>query len=333
MANALMVVGRNVEQFLTPQMRDELGRLVHVIDRNGEKLDEQAYIKTLRDTQAEIAITGWGAPFLSKAVAEANPQLKYMCNLTGGVRAMVAREVIEGGLQVTNWGNLIGPTVAEAALMSILSCLRRTTRVAFLMHAEKGWRQGSEKPVESLFYQTVGLHGFGNIARYLVKLLAPFECAISAFDPFAPQDVFDRLGVQRVKDLKTLYAQNRIISIHAPKIDETYHVVNAEILSAMRDGAILVNTARGHIIDTDALVAELKTGRIMASLDVYEQEPLPSDSPLRGLLNCHLTPHTAGPTPDRYVDFGRAAIDNIRRYVRGEPLMHRVDVQTYDLIT
>ena len=71
----------------------------------------------------------------------------------------------------------------------------------------------------------------------------------------------------------------------------------------------------------------------MASLDVYEQEPLPADSPLRGLLNCHLTPHTAGPTPDRYVDFGRAAIDNIRRYLRGEPLMHRVDMRIYDLIT
>ena len=333
MVNALMVVGRNVEQFLTPHMRTELGQLVNLTDRNGEKLDELAYANALQEARAEIVITGWGAPFLSTAVAAANPQLKYMCNLTGGVRSMVAREVIAAGLTVTNWGTLIGPTVAEAALVGMLSCLRRTTRVAFLMHEEKGWRQGSEKPVESLFYQTVGLHGFGNIARSLVRLLEPFECTVSAYDPYVPQDVFDRLGVKRVDDLKTLYAHNRIVSIHAPKIDATYHVVDADILSAMPDGGILVNTARGHIIDTDALVAELRTGRLLASLDVFEQEPLPPDAALRGLLNCHLTPHTAGPTPDRYVDFGRAAIDNIGRYVRGEPLQHQVDERTYDLIT
>jgi phosphoglycerate dehydrogenase-like enzyme len=330
---ALMVVGRNVGQFLTDDMMEELHNLLELTVRNGESLDEQEYAQALTETEAEIVITGWNSPLLTQFVVSQNPQLKYMCNLTGSVRPMVTREVVANGLLVSNWGNLIGPTVAEAALMGMLSCLRRSVRVAFLMHHEKGWRGDGPKDVESLFSQKIGLHGFGNIAQILVRLLDPFECDVSAYDPFVGDEVFKRLGVRRVDTLDALYAQNKIVSIHAPKTDETFHVVNAKILAQMQDGAILVNTARGALIDTDALIAELKTGRISASLDVYEQEPLPTDSPLRGLLNCQLTPHTAGPTPDRMIDFGRAAIDNICRYGKGEAVMHVVDLRTYDLIT
>ncbi|MBT3602775.1 MAG: hydroxyacid dehydrogenase [Candidatus Latescibacteria bacterium] len=333
MKKALMVVGRGVEQFLTDGMMDELSKGVDLTVRNNERFDEDVYLNLVRETQAEILITGWNSPLLTSEIVAQNPQLKYMCNLTGSVRSMVARDVVAQGLLVSNWGNLIGPTVAEAALMAMLSCLRRTVRVAFLMHHEKGWRGSGPKDVESLFYQKVGLHGFGNIAQILVKLLAPFECDISAYDPYAKDEVFERLGVKRVSDLKTLYANNKIVSIHAPKTDETYHIVNAEMLATMADGSILVNTARGALIDTDALILELKTGRLLASLDVYEQEPLPSESALRGLLNCQLSPHTGGPTPDRMVDFGRAAIENIARYQTGEAVLHKVDVQTYDLIT
>lgn len=333
MKKALMVVGRGVEQFLTDEMMDELRQGLDLTICNGERLDEAAYLKLLKETQAEIVITGWNSPLLTEHIVDQNPQLKYMCNLTGSVRSMVARKVVENGLLVSNWGNLIGPTVAEAALLAMLSCLRRSVRVAFLMHHEKGWRGSGPKDVESLFFQKVGLHGFGNIAQILVKLLKPFECDISAYDPYAKDETFEALGVKRVSDLETLYAHNKIVSVHAPKTDETYHIVNSEILAKMADGAILVNTARGALIDTDALVAELQTGRLMASLDVYEQEPLPEDSPLRGLLNCQLTPHTGGPTPDRMVDFGRAAMQNIVRYTNGEAVLHRVNLQTYDLIT
>jgi len=331
--NAVMVVGRNVEQFLTTEMIEELEAFLNLKLFNDTKFDEESYSQLLSDNDAEIVITGWNSPQLTPKIMAQNPQLRYMCNLTGGVRPMIAREVVADGLLVSNWGNLIGPTVAEAALMGMLSCLRRSVSVAFLMHHEKAWRRNGPKNVESLFYQKVGLHGFGNIAQHLVKLLLPFSCEISAYDPYAKQETFDTLGVHRVEDLQTLYANNKIVSIHAPKTEETHHIVNSELLSVMPEGAILINTARGALIDTQALAAELQSGRISASLDVYETEPLPEDSPLRGLLNCQLTPHTAGPTPDRMIDFGRAAIDNIKRYCNQEDVLHRVDLRTYDLIT
>ena len=333
MTNTLVAVGRAWDQFMTSEMVDELGEIVGLTMHNGERLDEEAYAKALSETQAEIVMTGWSSPLLTVEVMKVNPQLKYLCNLTGAVRRMVTKEAIEAGLLVSNWGNLIGPTVAEAALLAMLSCLRRSVEVAFLMHQEKGWRSGNDQRVESLFYQTVGLHGFGNVAQHLVKMLAPFKCEISAYDPYLSDDVFENAGVRRILDLNALYSENRIISLHGPKTDETYHVVNAKLLQFMQDGAILVNTSRGALIDIDALISELKTGRISASLDVYEEEPLPSHSELRGLLNCQLTPHTGGPTTDRYVDFGRAAIENIRKYVNGEAVDHVVDVQTYGRIT
>ena len=330
---ALMVVGRGVEQFLTEEMMQEWFQYLDLTIRNGEKFDQDSYAQLLSESQAEIVITGWNAPLLTQKVVDANPQLKYMCNLTGSVRPMVDRDVIANGLLVTNWGNLIGPTVAEAALLGMLSCLRRSVKVAFEIHHHKGWRGSGPKDVESLFCQRVGLHGFGSIAQHLVRLLEPFSCDISAYDPYASDEIFEALNVRRVDELGTLYSQNKIVSIHAPKTDETYHIVNKALLAQMPDGGILINTARGALIDTEALIAELQTGRLMASLDVYEQEPLPKDSPLRGLLNCQLTPHTAGPTPDRMVDFGRAAMDNTLRYQKGEPLSHVVDLKTYDLIT
>ena len=117
------------------------------------------------------------------------------------------------------------------------------------------------------------------------------------------------------------------------KTDENFHIVNAGLLSRMQDGAVVVNTARGAVIDTDALVEELKTGRIQASLDVYEEEPLPADHPLRGLENCQLIPHMGGPTPDRRKDMGRLAVTQVARYLRGEELENVVTAEKYDLIT
>lgn len=328
-----MVIGRGASQFFTENMMGELRQLLNLTIRNDMRFDEQGYSDAVAQSKAEIVITGWNSPLLTQGVIDQNPQLQYMCNVTGGVRSMVTREVVANNFRVTNWGHLIGPTVAEAALMAMLACLRKTVRVAFWMHQEKGWKGNGLPEVESLFYQKVGLHGFGNIAQILVKLIAPFQCDVSAYDPYVDDEIFRANGVRRIDDLQTLYAQNKIVSIHAPKTDETYHVVNAKILSAMQDGSILINTARGALIDIDALIARLQTGRILASLDVYEHEPLPEDSPLRGLLNCQLSPHTGGPTPDRMVDFGRAALSNLQLYSRGETVQHVVDLRTYDLIT
>ena len=293
---------------------------------------EELYLEALKRNGAEIVLTCWGSPKLTLKILQANPQLKYMCHAAGTVRPFVERECLEAGLLVTNWGTVIARSVAEGALMMILSCLRRTTLLQFEIHQRRGWRpQGLRH--EGLFHQRVGLVGLGAIAQELVKLLAPFQCELSAYSPHCPDEVFERLGVTREKSLKGLFRRNRIISVHASNVPANRHTIDAEVLTRLRDGGVLVNTARGAVIDTDALVAELKKGRLWAALDVFEEEPLPTDSPLRGLEHCQLIPHMAGPTPDRRVDMGRLAVENIARYLRGEEPRFRITPEKYDLIT
>ena len=293
---------------------------------------EDPLLDALKRNQAEIVLTCWGSPKLTLPVYQANPQLKYMCHAAGTVRPYVDRECIEAGLLVTNWGTVIARSVAEGALMMILSCLRRTTPIQFEIHLRKGWHPRGVQN-EGLFYQRVGLVGLGAIAQELVKLLAPFDCEVSAFSPHCPDEVFDRLGVTRATSLKELFRTNRIISVHASNVPANYHMINAEVLGCLKDGSVLVNTARGAVINTDDLITELKKKRIWAALDVFEEEPLPQDSSLRGLENCQLIPHMAGPTPDRRVDMGKLAVENIERYLRGEEPTFRVTGEKYDLIT
>jgi phosphoglycerate dehydrogenase-like enzyme len=281
----------------------------------------------------EVMLTFWSSPKVTMEIRRRFPEFKYLCNLGGGMRHVVDRDVIADGLIATNWGNGISYSIAEASLMMALSALRRTTRIQFDIHQRGLWPAAEDVRPKGLFYRKVGLHGLGLIAQEFAKLLKPFHCEVSAYSPHCPDSIFEELGIRRVNNLKDLYAQNDVVSVHASKTQENFHIVNKDILAAMQDDAILVNTARGAVIDTDALVAELKTGRIHASLDVFEQEPLPVDHPLRGLENCQLISHHGGPTPDQRRFLGDIAVENVERYARGEPVKNRVTAEQYDLMT
>lgn len=280
--------------------------------------------------KAEILLTGWGTPMLPDDLAEKG-HVKYICQVTGAVRGQMSRRLLEQGVIVSNWGTSISRTISEAALMMILGCLRRVRSIQELMHHQQGYRPAPDP--DSLFERRVGLFGFGAIARELVPLLRPFHVQIKAFDPYVPASLFAELGVEQVHDLRTLFANSDIISVHAARTEETTGIINKDLLRLLPDQGVLVNTARGALINEMDLAQELQAGRLWAALDVYVREPLPADSPLRGLDRLLLFPHQAGPTIDRYVDMGRLAVDNIRRYVAGQPIKGQVTVEQYDIMT
>jgi phosphoglycerate dehydrogenase-like enzyme len=313
-------------------MREELSSLGEVTwaDFWQRENSPEEYRALISAEEPEILVTFWGSGRLTPEILAENPQLKYMCNISGTVRSMVDPECLRRGLMVTNWGGVISRTISEASLMMILASLRRITETTLAMHVRGEW---PGQQVRSLFERSVGLHGMGPIAQELVPLLRPFRVELSAYSPNCPDGVFERLGVRRVSSLRELYSSHDVISIHTGNTPENQHIVDAEILGAMRDGAVLVNTARGEIVDTAALVAELKRGRIYAALDVYEEEPLPADSPLRGLENCLLVPHRGGPTADRLVDTGRLCLDNLRRYLAGEEPVNRLSAERLATMT
>jgi phosphoglycerate dehydrogenase-like enzyme len=309
---------------------ETLGNVVYRPELN-QNTSEEDYLAALKHSYAEIVITCWGSPKLTYSVYKKNHQLKYLCHVAGEVRPYVDLDCIKDGLIVSNWGNVIAKSVAEGTLLMILAALRRITYFQMEMHIRKGWA-GKKRP-EGLFYQRVGLLGLGAIARELVKLLQLFACKVYAYDPYIADNVFESLNVIRLASIEKLFETCRIVSIHAPNIPDNYHIVNRQIISKLEHGGIIINTARGSLIDTDALIAELKTGRIHAAMDVFEHEPLSENSELRGLENCLLMPHQAGPTPDRWIDMGNLAVGNIENFVKGREVVNVITPEKYNFIT
>jgi phosphoglycerate dehydrogenase-like enzyme len=244
---------------------------------------------------------------------------------------MVSRTHLESGLVVTNWGSSISRTVAEAALFHVLACLRNASHWALAMHQPgvAGWKNGMTDS-RSLFCRTVGIHGFGPVARELVGLLKPWNCPITAFAPDLTAELAHAYGVERAASLDALFSENEIIVELAPLIPATAGIVNERRLRLIRPGGVFVNVGRGAVVDEEALLRVAQEGRISVGLDVYTVEPLPADSGFRALPKVILTPHTAGPTIDRYPDAGAFAVKNLRAHVEGRPLEAVVTPEIYD---
>jgi phosphoglycerate dehydrogenase-like enzyme len=289
-------------------------------------------LQAFRQHQSEVLLTGWGSVLLPESFLEDCPSLKYVCHLTGEMRNVIPRSLIARGLLVTNWGDAISHIIAEAALYLVLSCLRQAVQCQMHMHLRQGWAEGAGVP-RSLFERRVGLHGFGNIARQLALLLAPFHCRVSAYSPPVPQAIFDRFGVRREAQLERLFAENDLIVELEALTPQTVGMVDAGLLGCIPQGGVFVNVGRGKVVDQAALIELAKAGQVAIGLDVYAEEPLAADSPLRGLENVFLTPHTAGPTPDGYPILGRYALDNVRAYLEGRPLKSVIGLPEYDRIT
>ena len=275
----------------------------------------------------EILIACWRTPPLPAMLPSG---LRYVCYLAGSVTRLVSPVHLEQGLLLTNWGKSISHVVAEGALFHVLSCLRHATTWCIAMHQKGAWK--SETTItNSLFGRKVGIHGFGNVARELVKLMRPFGVTISAFAPDVTPAVERDWGVSRASSLEDLFAENDIVIEASPLIQETYRIVQERHLRLLRPGSVFINIGRGDIVDEEALVRVAREGQVQFGLDVFAAEPLPADHPLRGMLNVSLTPHLAGPTTDRRRDAGAWALRNLRAYAAGEPLEAQITSGNHDL--
>jgi phosphoglycerate dehydrogenase-like enzyme len=178
------------------------------------------------------------------------------------------------------------------------------------------------------FGKTIGLIGASRIGPRVAELLRPYDFELLLADPLVSAEEARGLGAEKL-ELDELLARSDVVSLHAPSLPETRHMLDTRRLALMRDGTILINTARGALIEQPALVAELVSGRISAVIDVTEPEVPPADSPLYDLPNVQLTPHIAGAMGDERQRFGRLIADEIERFARGEPRRHAVDPATF----
>lgn len=213
--------------------------------------------------------------------------------------------------------------------MLILMALRRAAYWAVAMQREEAWKNVTTM-TQSLIGRTVGIHGFGAISQSLVPMLRPFTSHIQACSPHVPDKVFAQLGVTRVDSLETLFSTSDVVVELAAATPENYHVVTEKLLRSIPEGGVFVNVGRGSVVDEEGLLRVARDGTLQIALDVYEREPLPPDSPFRGLTNVTLSPHLGGPTSDRRRDAGALALKNLHAFLRGEPLEAVVSLEVYD---
>ncbi len=322
MMNILVTIpnGQVKDTFIPPDVAQRLSSIGTVTWNNEDSQYRSAELKE-KLAGMNVCITGWGSACFDESVLKGADSLKLVAHTGGSVSPIVSPAFFEKGLKIVSGNRLYAESVAEGVIAYILCALRELPFHAGEMQAKRWSSDRSYN--EGLLDQCVGLVGFGMVARYLVKMLEPFRVKIKACDPHVPDDVLMSFGVERAS-LDEIVSQSKVLSIHAARVPETYHMISRELLKTIRDGALLVNTARGNLIDEEALADELATGRFKAILDVYEKEPLPETSRLRGMRNVILIPHMAGPTVDRRRVVTLALIDDILKFFEGKPLQNEI---------
>ena len=316
--------------FLPPDLEAQIAALTD--DYEWQEMpgcSAEEFSAELHRRDPEVLVAGWSTPRLPDILP---PSLRYVLYVSGSVKTIVSRGHLERGLVITNWGGSISRIVAEAAMMHILNALRATNHWTLRMHVEKGWNE-NPPPAGSLYGRKVGIYGFGFIARCLVKLLIPFGGEIMTYAPEIGDDILTENGAMRATSLDELFTTNSVIVNLAPLTDQTTDSVTLEHLRQLGPGDAVVSVGRGPVFNEAALLQVAQEGQVHFALDVFHEEPLPVDSPLRGLSNVMLTPHRAGPTDDRMRDAGEFAVDNLRAYANDEPLKAIVTPEIYDAST
>ncbi|MCQ6560700.1 C-terminal binding protein [Paenibacillus mendelii] len=230
------------------------------------------------------------------------------------------------GIAVCNVPSYCLDEVADHTCALLLSGLRKV--VAFDRSVRSGeWNvEKVAKPMPRFADSVVGLIGFGRIGARVAERIRPFGFQILIYDPYMSADKAEQLGVHKAATLEELLSKADAISLHSPLTEDTKHLINATTLSQMKSGALLVNTSRGGLIDTEALATALNEGTIGgAAIDVFEQEPLQNDHPLRSCDNLILTPHAAYYSDSALITLQTQAAEEVVRLAQGLPLASQVN--------
>ena len=281
----------------------------------GDQFSKEELIEKVKDVDA--IITCWKSNLIDKEVLDNAPNLKIIAHMAGTVAPFVTEDVYDRGILVIGANDReFSESVAEGALAYALVKLRRLDEITRLLRKEKkdGWRQITT--YRGILDKTVGIVSFGAIAEYFAKMLQPFHCKIKVYSRTISEEKLQKYNMKRAS-LEEIFSTCDVISIHTAYNSHTEKMINKDLIKMMKDNALIINTARGAVIDEEALIEELKTGRIMAALDVfYPNEPPLDDSPLYTLDNVFMVDHKGGPSPDRYKYIASSIIDDVYNFLK-----------------
>jgi len=309
----------------------ELGELE--IREQARELSEEEVLAAMRG--ADVLITNWATRRIPDALADDPGRVRYVLNIGGTCKSSVPIEIIRKGIPVTNWGDTPAQAVAEGAmalLLAVLKDLRGRTEGVLAGKCCGAGQLGL--PSGSLDGLRVGIYGCGVIGQRFVEMLRPFRPELLVFDPYAERLPDD---CRRVDSLDALFDESEAVAVWAGLSDETQGSVTAERLAKLPDHGIIINAARGEIIDQDALFAELKTGRLRAGLDVlvsddYLSEGHEAHAWPNLLITCHDINSARWPVRPPQLGYGdKIALDNLKRFIAGKPLRFVMDETRYEL--
>jgi phosphoglycerate dehydrogenase-like enzyme len=306
---------------LRPEHREQLAAVGDVVDPEAidgmapEQADEVL-------AAADVLLGHWGCVRLDEAFLARAPRLQMLAYAAGSLRDVVTPAAFDRLARVTSGAAANAVPVAEYTVGAILWANKGAFVERERLRGADVTTGARRHPVGN-WAKRIGLVGASHVGRAVVRLLEPYRCEVVVADPYLDPADAARLGVT-VVELDELLAISDVVSLHAPALPSTEKMIGADQLARMIDGATLLNTARGALVDHDALVAELRTGRLSAVLDVTDPEPLPAGHPLLALPNCVVTPHLAGSQGTEMSRLAELAIEEIRRFAAGEPALHPV---------
>lgn len=282
--------------------------------------DPAAFAAAMRET--DILVTAWGVPFLDAARLDVAPRLAFVMNAASSLKHLVGADAWERGFPVSQAGAAMAPAVAEMSLTATLALLRRLPRLDHALRDGADWTtaRAVARPQE-IAGCPLGVVGASRTGRRYIEMCRALGADVRVYDPYLPAE--DPLSAVAV-DLPELLRTSRVLALHAPETDETRGMIGAAELAALADGSLLINTARPALLDDDALYAEVRSGRLDAALDVHAHEPLPTHDRWRELPNVLLTPHLGGATRESRQRAGLIVVDEVRRFLAGEPLEHAI---------
>lgn len=275
-----------------------------------------------RDPSIELLITGWGAPTLNAAALGRLPHLRAVVHWAGAVDFLDS-SAARRGIAVSSGRMVNAIPVAEYTVAMIILSAKKAFACAHQYRTEQRLIDREREFGDAGAYRiTVGIVAASAVGTLVMDMLRAYDVNVLVYDPWADQALAASHGAELVQDLEELARRCSILSVHAPALPATTGLISDRVLAALPDGAVLINTSRGVVVDQEALIRELVDGRLDAVLDVTEPDVLPAGHILYSLPNVMLTPHIAGSMGNELKRLGAEALREVERFVSGVPFRH-----------
>ncbi|WP_067196482.1 hydroxyacid dehydrogenase [Microbacterium sp. XT11] len=297
----------------SPALRETMTELVDWVHIRPGELPSRA--------DHAFLLTGWGAGRIPAELITSD--VRAVLHIGGSLHGLLPEAAWRPDLIVVSARTANAVPVAEYALACVIMAAKRATLFAHRLRTGTDYWSPAIRPTAGLYGTRIGIVGLSATGRHLLSLLRRFDVDVSVYDPTLSDEEITSAGAEP-RGLDELIRWCDILSLHAPSLPATRGMINASRLAALRDGGTVINTARGDLIDTEAIAAECTSGRLFAYLDVTEPEPLPANSGLPTMENCFITPHIAGAMGNDIHRMTAFILDELRRVITTGSTPHAV---------